>query len=150
MVGEKAKGAGHELREESVRADEESVGSSGYWVGEQCESQNSVFSGSGDDGVCNPRRRFGRHSHLGHIRIPPTSPGALDGYRGRHKQLVGDQCGQATVEYVVLLAGFACVAWGLGALWRVLESGLVVDHALLAASHQVQTTAMGLVDAFVF
>lgn len=62
---------------------------------------------------------------------------------------MGD-AGQSTVEYVVVLAAFSCVAWGLGSLWRLFESGRVVDHALLAASHQVRTTVMGLVDAFVF
>ncbi|MBR5260389.1 MAG: hypothetical protein IKV48_08000 [Eggerthellaceae bacterium] len=60
------------------------------------------------------------------------------------------ECGQATVEYVVVLAAFVCVLWGLGALWRLYESGTIVDHALLAASHHIQTTAMGLVDAFIF
>lgn len=49
-----------------------------------------------------------------------------------------------------MLAAFACVIWGFGALWRLFESGVVLDHALLAASHQIRTTAMGLVDAFVF
>ena len=73
----------------------------------------------------------------------------MDRHRRWHQQLVGDS-GQATVEYVVVLAAFACLVAGLGALWRVFESGMVVDHALLAASHHLQTSAMGIVDAFVF
>ena len=50
----------------------------------------------------------------------------------------------------MVLAAFACVVVGLGALWRLFESGLVVDHALTAASHHLQASAMGIVDVFVF
>lgn len=150
MADANKKGVWHGASEEYVRSSDGGVGQGGRGTREPYAGEGFVRQGSRHNRVRHFGRRFGRHSHSGHFGISAPLTGALDGYRRRHQQLVRDQCGQATVEYVVLLAGFACVVWGLGSLWRLFESGLVVDQALLAASHQVRTTAMGLVDAFVF
>ncbi len=59
--------------------------------------------------------------------------------------------GQGTVEFALVTAGFLVVAVAFGLLWRSLESGMFVDHALSAASHHVQGGAAGVVaDVFLF
>lgn len=62
-----------------------------------------------------------------------------------------DESGQATVEYAVITGAFLVIAIALAALWRQVESGLLVEHALAAASHHVQLTAPGfLADIFLY
>ena len=55
------------------------------------------------------------------------------------------------MEYALLTAAFLAIGVGLAALWRQLDAGLFVQHALVAASHHVQTTAPGfLADLFLY
>lgn len=62
-----------------------------------------------------------------------------------------DISGQSTVEYVVITAVFVVMLTVLGMLWRTLEDGLFVEHALLSASHHVQLTFPGNVaDVFLY
>lgn len=63
---------------------------------------------------------------------------------------VRDERGQATVEYAVILAAFAAVLAALGALWRAMDGGVFVEHALAAASHHVLLSAAGVVDVFLY
>ena len=51
--------------------------------------------------------------------------------------------GQSTVEYAVVTAAFLALLLGLGLLWRSLSSGAFVDHAVLSASHHIQTSVLG-------
>lgn len=48
------------------------------------------------------------------------------------------EAGQATVEFAVVAVAFLVVALGLGALWRGIEGGLFVEHAVSSASHHVE------------
>lgn len=41
------------------------------------------------------------------------------------------------MEFAVVTAGLLALIAGLAALWHGLESGLVVQHALAAASHHL-------------
>lgn len=51
----------------------------------------------------------------------------------------------------MVTAAFLAIVVALGALWRQLEAGLFVEHALAAASHHVQLTAPGfLADLFLY
>lgn len=74
----------------------------------------------------------------------------------RHKRLVELRglkgCGgQATVEFAVVLAGVFAVVLACGLLWRALDRGLFVEHALMSASHHVESGLAGaVVDVFVF
>lgn len=43
--------------------------------------------------------------------------------------------GQATVEYALVLLAFLSVALGLGAVWRAVRDGGLLDGAVGAASH---------------
>ncbi|OUO92165.1 hypothetical protein B5F40_02015 [Gordonibacter sp. An230] len=62
-----------------------------------------------------------------------------------------DAKGQGTVEFAVVTAAFLAMLVALGMLWRCLEGGLFVEHALLSASHHVQLAAPGSVaDVFLF
>lgn len=59
--------------------------------------------------------------------------------------------GQSTVEYAVIFAGFLALVIGLGAVWRLFETGLVLEHALQSASHHLQQVAEGAwLDVFLY
>lgn len=58
--------------------------------------------------------------------------------------------GQSTVEYAVVLVAVLCVVVALGALWRALETGLFVEHALASASHHVRACAGWVADVFAY
>ncbi len=59
--------------------------------------------------------------------------------------------GQSTVEFAVVLFGFLAMLAALGVLWRALEGGLLVEHALQSASHHVETVVPGVVaDVFLY
>ena len=63
----------------------------------------------------------------------------------------GGERGQGTVEFAVVTAAFLGMLAAFGMLWRCLESGLFVEHALLSASHHVQLAAPGSVaDVFLY
>ncbi|EOS50915.1 hypothetical protein [Adlercreutzia caecimuris] len=49
-----------------------------------------------------------------------------------------------------MAAAFVCVILAGGAVWRMLSSGLVIDHALLSASHHMQGAASWVIDVFSF
>ena len=51
-----------------------------------------------------------------------------------------NECGQGTVEFALVTAAFLAAVIALGALWRGLEAGMFVDHALMSASHHIQMT----------
>lgn len=60
-------------------------------------------------------------------------------------------CGQGTLEYALVMAGFLSVIVALASLWRVLNGGVFVEHALMSASHHVQAVAPGVAtDVFLF
>lgn len=50
------------------------------------------------------------------------------------------------MEYAVVLAGFLAVVAGAGLLMRALGDGIVVEHALAAASHHIQASAGWMAD----
>ena len=63
----------------------------------------------------------------------------------------GGERGQGTVEFAVVTAAFLGMLVVFGMLWRCLESGLFVEHALLSASHHVQLAAPGsAADVFLY
>lgn len=51
--------------------------------------------------------------------------------------------GQSTVEFALVFAAFLCVVIGLGALWRLFDGGLAVQHALQSASHHLAAVDVG-------
>lgn len=61
------------------------------------------------------------------------------------------ESGQGTLEYALVMFGFLSIVAGLGALWNMLDGGLLVSHALASASHHVQAVTPGAVaDVFAF
>ena len=59
----------------------------------------------------------------------------------RHRRAAG--AGQSTVEYAVVFAAFLALVVALGVVWRFLEAGSVVDHALQSASHHLSSVSSG-------
>ena len=59
--------------------------------------------------------------------------------------------GQSTLEFALVGAGFLSIVVALGILWRSLESGLFVEHALASASHHVSMAFIGVMgDVFLY
>jgi len=55
------------------------------------------------------------------------------------------------VEFAVVTVGFLAVTVALGALWRMLGGGLLVEHALAVASHHIQAVApVTIMDVFLY
>ena len=89
-------------------------------------------------------RRFGGHSHFGDHDVPSEAAGTLERHRRWHKRLVARLHagrGQATVEFAIVMAGFLALIVALGAFWRMLGDGLIIEHALASASHHIQSAA---------
>lgn len=59
-----------------------------------------------------------------------------------------DTSAQGTVEYAIVVAALLCIAFALAALMNVLDSGMFVQHALSAASHNITGAFGGIVDVF--
>lgn len=110
---------------------------------------------------------------LGDNGIPPKVGRALGGYCKWHQQLVErfgfgcgrhadeyfrqalqglshDERGQSTVEYAVVVTVGLVIILSIGALANAVGDGLFVEHALMAASHNVEGTVGGAVDVFVY
>lgn len=59
--------------------------------------------------------------------------------------------GQGTVEYALALAAFLALVIALGVVWRFLDAGAIVDHALQSASHHLKDVASGAwIDVFLY
>ena len=121
-----------------------------------CKGEAELRERPGHDRVCHIGGRFGGDSHRGHRSVSPQAPRALDGHRRRNKLPVSVRFGlrdegQATVEYAVVLFGMLAVVAGLSVLARFFESGSLVDHALMSASHHVSGVSTGsIVDVFLY
>lgn len=64
---------------------------------------------------------------------------------------IAGERGQATVEYAVVAAGFLALTVALVTFWRMLDGGLLVEHALAVASHHIQAVApTTVVDIFLY
>ncbi|MDO4889747.1 MAG: hypothetical protein Q3963_00170 [Coriobacteriaceae bacterium] len=51
--------------------------------------------------------------------------------------------GQGTLEYALVVAAFLAMLVGAAALWKMLDAGLPVQHALQSASHHISSAAPG-------
>lgn len=74
-------------------------------------------------------------------------------FRSKTKDAIkaSSNAGQSTVEYAVIFAGFLALVIGLGAVWRLFETGLVLEHALQSASHHLQQVVEGAwLDVFLY
>lgn len=66
-------------------------------------------------------------------------------------RLLDSDSGQATVEYAMVLFGLFAVIAGLAVVARFFESGALVEHALMSASHHVSRVSSGsIVDVFLY
>ncbi|WP_245864923.1 hypothetical protein [Eggerthella timonensis] len=86
----------------------------------------------------------------------------MERHRGRDQRAVSeslarsascapDERGQGTIEFALVTAAFLAAVIACGALWRGLEAGMFVDHALSSASHHVQMAMPGSVaDVFLY
>jgi len=47
------------------------------------------------------------------------------------------ESGQSSVEYALILVAFLALILAFAALWRFLEAGSLIEHALMSASHHL-------------
>lgn len=70
---------------------------------------------------------------------------------GRARLRAWGRAGQGTVEYAIVLFAFLAMVAGAGSVWRMLEAGAPVQHAVQSASHHVASVAPGaLSDVFMY
>lgn len=50
---------------------------------------------------------------------------------------LGDRCGQATLEYSLILLAFLAIIVAFGLLWTAAGSGTLTDQAINAGSHLI-------------
>lgn len=66
----------------------------------------------------------------------------------RAPRLLRETRGQATVEFALVVAALMVVVVACGSLWRLVESGVFVEHALSAASHHIGGAIGAVADVF--
>ena len=78
------------------------------------------------------------------MRLPRASMGSNVGDgNGTQKEALPASSGQSTLEYALVVFAFLGVVVGLGAMWHMLDDGILVQHALQSASHHVSSVAPG-------
>ena len=60
-------------------------------------------------------------------------------------QITKNQDGQSTVEFAIVTAAIIVIVVALGAIWRLGDEGIFVDHAVSSASHHLEEAAAGIV-----
>ena len=63
---------------------------------------------------------------------------------------MASELGQSTVEYAVVTVAFLAVVMGLGLLADLLRDGVLVRHAMAAASHAAGASFGGVIDVLCF
>lgn len=63
---------------------------------------------------------------------------------------MADTSGKSTVEYAIVLGAILCILVAIGLLARAADSGMFVQHALMAASHNISGSAGGAIDVFAY
>ena len=118
-----------------------------------CSSCGAVRVGAGDDGICDPRGSHSAHGNPRHHPVPSAASRAVECDCRGNKRSVRNfaEHGQSTVEFAVIAAACAAVCAGLAALWHLVGSGALVEHALAVASHHLQGVAPAtVVDLFLY
>lgn len=73
----------------------------------------------------------------------------MDGF-GKRRGCQDDCSGQSTVEFAVVTAALLCVVIALGAMGRMAGQGVLVEHAVAAASHHVAGSIAAVADVFAY
>lgn len=121
-----------------------------------CETSNNapLRARSRHDRICHSCWRVSGYCNHRNNALPTKTSRTLECNCRRNKRPLAtdvSRTGQSTVEFVIVTAGLICVVVALGALWHSVNSGLLVEHALSAASHHlVDVPAAFIVDIFRF
>lgn len=113
-------------------------------------SEACLRARTGDNRICDPGGSSGSDRHPGHNDISPEARGAVGSNIERHKQLVDDIRGQSSVEFAIVLGAIMCIVVALGALASAIYDGMFVEHAVMAASHNVEGSVGGTIDVFCY
>lgn len=58
--------------------------------------------------------------------------------------------GQSTVEFAIVTFAIICIILALGSLFRELELGVFLEHAISSASHNIVNSINGITDSFCY
>lgn len=125
------------------------------------QGEGLMRKGAGNHGIRHPCGGSRCHRDTGNNGFQAEDSGAVGCNRVGNQQSVGkgassllrltSECGQGTVEYALIMAGLLSIIVGMGALLRLVDGGLLVEHALMSASHHVQAVTPGAVaDVFMY
>ena len=63
----------------------------------------------------------------------------------RLRMVLTDCRGQGTVEFAIVTAAIVVIIIALGVLWNLSDAGILVEHALRSASHNLEEAAAGII-----
>lgn len=114
----------------------------------------------GRTGCITPCPKAGRRRHLRNDRLnrflerhgigKDRRRNATDHFRNVLRGISQDEKGQSTVEYAVIVGASLAIVVALGLLAEALNDGMFVQHAISAASHNMQVIIGGAADVFSF
>lgn len=56
---------------------------------------------------------------------------------------IQDSSAQGTVEFAIVTAAFLIIVIAISAFWNLSEDGILIEHAIKSASHQIENVATG-------
>ena len=60
------------------------------------------------------------------------------------------ELGQGSVEFALVMVAFLAIILGLSAFWKLSSNGVLMSHAVSAASHHIEGNASSLTDIFAY
>ena len=61
------------------------------------------------------------------------------------RKALTDCNGQGTVEFAIVTAAILAIIVVLGVIWNLGDAGILVEHALRSASHNIEEAAAGII-----
>ena len=61
-----------------------------------------------------------------------------------------EESGQGSVEFALVMVAFLAIILGLSAFWKLSSNGVLMSHAVSAASHHIEGNASSLTDIFAY
>ena len=114
----------------------------------RCAGETRLREGAGHDRVRDSGRRARGDSDYRHNGVSSEAPRTVERDSGGYQQLVGDERGQASVEYALVVVAMLSVVVAVGAIANVLERGVFVEHALASAAYHVTASVGWIADVF--
>lgn len=102
--------------------------------------------------VCNSCGRSCCNCNIGNCDFQTKTSRAL----GRNCQWnecvvkIKNKGGQSSTEFAIVFGIIIVIIIGIAAIFKCFNAGIFLDHAIMAASHNVVDSVMGIVDAILY